>query len=394
MGRIRGDVSIYQDLLTRGKAAGLGLSHGFFVMVRGRMINLDDALFGLPALSHGPFARFRMVVHADGLDEYLASTREAVMESPAVEAFRDYLQAKFNEARGAYDTCIVKEVAAAHLPTRISQTGRGLSRRPLYNAIASLLVGEISVLSLVQVPADFTLDQREQLRAELEAALDSDTGLIDEVKMAPLGVDMFLAQYEAATRRVVVNMLHPFFANYIDEAKSFEPFELLAVAEILSEAYLLDEGVHPETVARVIARRDQFLRELVSAQSRRGPALVAQELLDKRTSPSGLEGAVAAAFQSLGFEVSPTGGKGKPDGIAAAVLGVRTPDADHRDDYSFTYDAKSTGGSNVSAHTVGVATLARHRDDYGAEYAVVVAPGFDGEDDPIARWQRSVRRKG
>lgn len=43
-----------------------------------------------------------------------------------------------------------------------------------------------------------------------------------------------------------------------------------------------------------------------------------------------------------------------------------------------TYDAKSTGSAAVSAHTVGVSTLARHRSDYKAQHAVVIAPSFQG----------------
>ncbi len=64
-GKIRGTVAVYEDTLTKGKALEWGRSHGFFVQVRGRLINLDDPLFGMPALSHSAFNRFRMVV--DGI---------------------------------------------------------------------------------------------------------------------------------------------------------------------------------------------------------------------------------------------------------------------------------------------------------------------------------------
>ena len=43
LGRVTGYVEIFKDLLTTGKSADLvGRSHGFFVYVRGRLINIDD----------------------------------------------------------------------------------------------------------------------------------------------------------------------------------------------------------------------------------------------------------------------------------------------------------------------------------------------------------------
>src|SRR5207247_1128496 len=129
VGKVRGEAQIFADLLTKGIAADMGRSHGFFVLVRGRLINLDDALFGLPALD------------------------------------------------------------------------------------------------LIDLPTDLSDEQREELRAKLAEALDSETGLIQEVKMAPLGVDRYLATFDPFGLCVVINVLHPFFANYIEEARSIEPFE-------------------------------------------------------------------------------------------------------------------------------------------------------------------------
>src|ERR1035438_1676194 len=48
VGLVTGESQIFEDSLTGGKAELMGRSHGIFVLVRGRLINLDDALFGLP----------------------------------------------------------------------------------------------------------------------------------------------------------------------------------------------------------------------------------------------------------------------------------------------------------------------------------------------------------
>ena len=47
LGRVTGYAELYEDLLTAGKSAELGHSHGFFVYVRGRLVNTDDEYFGI-----------------------------------------------------------------------------------------------------------------------------------------------------------------------------------------------------------------------------------------------------------------------------------------------------------------------------------------------------------
>jgi hypothetical protein len=156
------------------------------------------------------------------------------------------------------------------------------------------------------------------------------------------------------------------------------PFKLLAVTEVLTEAYAVEEA-GAEAARRIVDRRDAFLRELVS-QNRLGPAVIAQNLRDKAADADGLEEAVTEAMQSLGYAVTRIGGSGTPDGIAKAVIGARSGDEASRDDYSVTYDAKSTAGKAIKASTMGASTLVRHRKDNSADHILVVAPGFEGGD--------------
>jgi hypothetical protein len=88
LGRITGYVEGYKDLLTTGKSNLLGRSYGIFVYVRGRLVNVEDSHFGIPAneLRHGSFGRVRIVVHMDGLDEFLQSDRERFREGPLLFA--------------------------------------------------------------------------------------------------------------------------------------------------------------------------------------------------------------------------------------------------------------------------------------------------------------------
>src|SRR5262249_41083725 len=93
LGRFTGYVEEFVDELG-GKSEKWGQSNGFFVYVRGRRVNIDDPGFGIDRnqLRHGTFSRFRMVVHIDGLDEELRSSRENLRESDKLRIAQQILQ--------------------------------------------------------------------------------------------------------------------------------------------------------------------------------------------------------------------------------------------------------------------------------------------------------------
>jgi hypothetical protein len=392
VGPVYGSSEIYADPLTSGKASQWGRSHGIFVTVRKRLINIDDALFGLPALSHGPFARFRMEIEADGLDDALRATREAVLQTPGVDALRAYIQGKFNEARVYYAETLREVEQKQLIATRIGTAPQSLARRPLVNAIRLVLEGKLPALALTEVPRFAKPEDRREFLAKLEAEVDAPHGVIREVKLATIGVEQGIAVFHPASGILYVNALHPFYANYADHFTSVEPFELLAVAEVLTEGYLVEEGLASETVNRILHRRDRFLRELVYSQ-RLAPPLVAELLRDSVSNEVQLESAVARALATLGFDVSPIGGSGKPDGIAHAVVGVRNPGVG-RSDYSICYEAKSSGKPRVKSKDLNLATMARHRTQFGADFSLLVAPGFEGEEDPKGAVNQDARVHG
>ena len=82
------------------------------------------------------------------------------------------------------------------------------------------------------------------------------------------------------------------------------------MTEVLTEGYLIEEGLDIEMVRRILHRRDRFLRELVYSQRLAAP-LVAELLKDSVSSKAELEDAVGRGLSTLGFEVSPMGGDGK-----------------------------------------------------------------------------------
>ena len=392
LGRISGFAEVYEDTLKGGKADEWGRSHGFFVMVRGRCVNLHDPLFGNTPLSHKTFNRFRMVVHCDGLDDFLLSSRENVTDAEATEQLRTYLRSKFNEVASWYETWSMTDDAKKRLAARLGNVPRGLMRRPLVDLVLKAVEGKGVLPRLTRVPTGLTREEKTQFIQKTEGYLESQEGFISAVTFEPLGIDHPIALYDAKDNRVIINSLHPFYRNYQDYFKNPEPFQILGVAEILTEAYLFDLGVNPADVFDILSRRDDFLRELVYSGRLSAP-LAADLLRDAVGDPNGLERAVAAALWSLGFEVTPIGGSDEPDGIAQAKVGPRN--ADEKAVYKLTYDAKSTSGTRVQTGNVHIASSDRHRRKYDADYALIIARQFSdtrGEGSAVINEARSVGR--
>ncbi len=392
LGEIWGKVEIYEDTLTGGKSERLQRSYGFFIMVRDRLINIDDPLFGLTPLSHKTFNRFRMVVYCDGLDDYLRSTRESIVQIDAVEPFYDYLRKKFNEAADAYERWLGEKEREIRLTTRIHAVPRGLARRPLFNLVRDAVEGKIDPPRLTRLPMGLTEREKGEFLAKLQNALESESGLIEDVDFEDLAYEDGIAIFDAFSGRVKVNRSHPFYANYEESFQDPEPFKLLGVAEILTEAFLIEEGVDSFTVRTVLERRDRFLRELIYSR-RLNAKLAAQLLRDAGDHEQGLEKAAHTAFQSLGFDVQPLGGKGKPDGIAHARLGIRTGTGASAN-YKAVYDAKSTTGKRVQTTNINMGEAARHKKDYSADFAVIIAKDFadtKGEEAAVIKEARQQR---
>jgi len=392
LGDIKGIVELYEKPLTGGKAEVWGRSNGFFVMVRGRLINLHDELFGLEALSHGAFSRFRMVVQADGLDEYLRATRESVSEDEeGVKNFRAYLKAKFNETRVEYETWLTSETEKEPISRLVSDTPRSLSSEPLIRIIRRALRGEIDTLFLTRIPVGLNDKERKELLFSLEKELETGE-FFRAVQYEAIGIEAGLAVFDPQERCFKLNILHPFFANYCESARTPESFQLLAVTEVLTEAYLLDEGIPPEKTFRILKRRDRFLRELVYGTELSSP-LVVQLLEDSKRNSKEFQLALCKGMANLGFAVTPLGGAGKPDGLAIARMGVRL-NSDQKQDYKVTFDAKTSEKDKIKAKDANLGAVSRHREKWNADFALVVAPGYEGIDNDDSNVISQARKLG
>lgn len=181
---------------------------------------------------------------------------------------------------------------------------------------------------------------------------------------------------------------HPFVATFHDEFASKgagQPLELFAMADVLAEAHLHAIGVRQEQIDGFLSLRDQLLRNLANESGRQSALSVANNLLNARNNPDGLEEKVCAAFRSLGFEVTPLRKRGEPDGVATANLSASGDGNLRRYSVSLEAKSKEKDGTKVSAKSVGISTVARQRDKFECDHAVVVGPAF-----PTSQGDRSA----
>ena len=374
---VNGKFILYKDSLVSGKSKALGRSHGIFLNIRGRLINLDDPLLGMEAFSHGAFNRTRIIINADELDNNLTSTREAVKSSPPYEQLKDYIKRKFNtEIRTYYFDEENREADKRTISYRLSQTSYTTSKRPIYNFAKRFFAGEIVNPFLIEKPSS---DQQQTILQAYEQDIDTGSQVIETVEWVPLSTGAPIAKLNLEKRILTINSAHPYIANYADAYQNTLPLQSIAITEVLTEAHLYELGIEEHQINEVMRKRDTTLREL-ALSDREGIPAVALFLKEAIANPTALEDAVYRVLLALGFETIKMGGPGKPDGKAEAMLGFSS--SGQMLSYSLTFDAKSTAKERIAAGTAHLSGLKRHQADYKANYALEVAIGYQGEDDP------------
>jgi hypothetical protein len=381
LGRITGYAEAYRDLLT-GKSDELGRSHGFFVYVLGRLINVVDGHFGIKPdeLRHGTFGRIRVVVHMDGLDAFLQSDRERIREGPVLADAQNILRGIFNFIRPVLEAHDEGEDRGTRLARKMAGSPASLARRPIIEMARAALDGKVKS-RFITLPPVTTQADRDNVVATLEQRAETPERFVEGIEfLYNATTDDGIAVYDAVTGKLRINGLHPFVGAFFDEFTSKTsglPLEVFAMAEVLLESHLHQAGLKQDQVDDVMTARDQLLRYVAQESGRRTALTVANALRNARNDEDRLEIEVVEAFRSLGYDSTRVGSRGKPDGVAKAHL---SPDANNQPRrYATTLEAKSKkkDGAKLKTKTFGVSTIARQRDDAQCEHAIVVAPAFD-----------------
>jgi len=349
LGAVRAELRLFPRSLEDARGTGAGRAHGFFLLVRDRLVNPDDPLLLLPSPSWATLYRLQVRIWADNLDDELLADRERLRSDTARSRELRTLQA------GLY--------RAAFAELERQDNRRLLAARP-----ASLLPAHSR--ELFRAPLNALLLRRDLLP---DAAFDlTDPG----VERQDLAASDPVAVVRAGDPGFRVNTAHPFFVALQKRLgrgqraqEALRAFDLLAVGERLLEGFLYDEGIADRRIDAVLRWRDQLLRAL-AVQYADSPEEVVREVLSASYAGAArFENALADLFASMGFVATRSGRSGTDDVLVLGPTGTTST--------RFTIEAKGSHRA-VANDGAEIAGAAAHRDAAGATHAIVVARSFAG----------------
>lgn len=376
IGPVNGTARIFEQQLTTGKSGQFGRSNGFFVRVRGRVINLEDELFGIKAVNHAAWSRFALEVHADGLRDYLLSSREGVRDCDQVQEFRKFLWKNFNDCRSAFEEWDRRSNEQLEMTELLSDGPSIHITEPLVRSVRNTVEAGADSF-YIEAPSDVEEEKRHEWLETYKAKVSKRP--IDKSIFKSQGPNAPALRYDPGLRRLVVNLDHPFVDKLTAGGKHRNPAKLFAASEVFLEGQLQGQGVSPATIDSFLRDRDRVLR-LTAGDAPPTAAEVLRRLAAAGDNSLALERAVGAVFRVLGFEYERKGGNEPgPDGILYARLGRRKREPAN---FSVVYDAKQTNHPSIPAGRVDVASLEVFRKQEGADFGFFIASAYDAEDAP------------
>ena len=384
IGKIKGIARIHEKQLTTGKSEHIGRSHGFFIRVRERVINLEDELFGIQQPNHAAWSRFALEINADGLREHLLSSREGVRDSEEIRAFRKYLLDVFNRCRTAYEEWNRKENKQLDIIALLSENPSTHVTEPLIRSVRNT-VETGSESFYIGIPGDVIEENRSEWLMKYEKEVSEKP--FDKTKFVRHGPNAPALRYDPVTRSLVVNADHPFVDKLTDGDKHRNPAKLFASSEVLLEGQLQDQGIDRAAIANFLRDRDRVLR-LMAGDAPPTAVEVLRRLGAASEDHAALERAVGAVFQVLGFEYERKGGNAPgPDGVLYARLGRHKGTLA---DYRLIYDAKQTNHPSVSADKIDLASLEEFRKQKRADFGFFIATAYAAEMEPDGALNRRI----
>lgn len=349
LGQVRGRVRLFDDTVLKYRSSEHGRSHGFFVMVLGRLTNPDDDKLYVPDPSYQTFYRSQFVIHADDLDSELLADRQRLRHDQAVVELELLQKALMSLARNATEAREQAEEESQSTQSILPVDSRAFYREPL-----SALIGTAPIDDIVDFdPGGLTVDRKD------------------------LGVDEPLAVVSWADNAIHVNRSHPYYTVLEERAghskakavrEFLRAFDIFAVSERLTEGHLIDLGLPKDQVAEIMEWRDGLFRQLARSYGAK-PELIHELERSSHVGGQAFERAIAAVLEDIGFVCRHEGASGRED---VAVFAATGPEG-----YRLIVEAKG------SEHDVGnsdadIAAAARHRDEAQVAHAVVVARRFRG----------------
>lgn len=346
LGAVRGQIRLFAESL---HSAGDEESrvYGFFILVRGRLLNADDPELFLKPPSYGTFYRCQYELEVDGLDPILLADREHVVDSVGRRELQILQTAVYRQSRIAIeDRDITKE--KEERPESLLPTGS----REQYRGPLSALLSQMGADAASTILASPTINN------------------------ADVGADAPISSLTDDFAGFRVNTSHPFIDSIRETVGSGKKareilriVDLLATAERLMEGYLLDIGLPVNQVAEIVRWRDGVLRTL-GARLKANPEEICRHVAEASyEGEKEFENALAELFRAMGFVATRDGAPGQKDILVIAPVGQAQ--------FSFTVEAK--GSVNPLPNDgADLANAGDHRDQVGAAFAIVVAREFVG----------------
>jgi len=347
--KVFGDVRLFGEPQVKGKAADTGRSHGFFIFVRGRLLNPDNDKLLLKEPSFGSFYRSQFILNIDGLDEDLLADRERLSQNtPRVAELNIIQTAVYRATRTKIESDDDKTAEQAKTVSLLPIRSREYYREPM---TAFLTKTE---------------------------ALDGATFDIGkpEINRVPVGYDEPLAVFSSEKGEFQVNTSHPFYVALEKRMgggkkarEFFRAFDLFSVSERLLEGHLYSVGITDDQIQHIIQWRDGLFRELAINYDKVSSDLAIDLTNASYQSGKPFEEAVANILQDMGFRCERDGASGKKDVLLVATIGAES--------YTLTFEPKGCVSAlpNDKAEVSGAAS---HRNEAGAEHAIIVAREFVG----------------
>ena len=347
LGLVWGHIRLFDETLLRYRSVDTGRSHGFFLFVRGRLLNPDDEKLFLPDPSFQTFYRSQYIIHADDLDRDLLADRQRLRRDEPSEEL-ELLQ---------------KALAAV---ARLEVEARDEKREDDQSTRSILPIGS---RTYYRDPLNALL-----LRAPIEEAHEFDPTTVD-VERKPLGNKERISKVVLEENAFHVNTLHPYYAvlqkraGQSRAAREFlRTFDLFAISERLLEGHLLDIGVDDDDVGSVVDWREGLFRTLALSYDE-APELINEMFRTSHVGHQSFERALQRVFDDMGFSAQHDGKSGEKDILVVATVG---PEA-----YSLTIEAKGSK-DDLSNDEADVGAAIRHRDRVGADHALIVTRRFVG----------------
>ena len=348
LGPVWGHVRLFDETLLKYRSAEHGRSHGFFLFVRGRLLNPDDDQLFLPDPSFQTFYRSQFVIYADDLDDKLLADRQRLREDePVVQEIELLQRALAGIARTTVEARDVEQEADQSTRSILPVGSRTYYRDPL-NALL--------------------------LKAPIEDISDFDPATVG-VERKHLGENARIAEVALKEGKFHVNTGHPYYSVLADRAgqsraarEFLRTFDLFAISERLLEGHLLDIGIPEKEAEEVVVWREGLFRQLAISYDET-PERVAEMHRTSHVGDREFEKALRDVFADMGFSAKHDGRSGQNDILVMATVGPKS--------YKFIVEAKGSK-NDIKNKAADVGTAASHRDQAGAGHAVIVARRFSG----------------